>query len=84
MGTSDRSKFPLTMSHSNFANLISARSELDARQPEVYPFCPHITVSKELYDEVKRDQLTPKELNLKIDPLELRLEAIRLVSFTPE
>ncbi len=67
----------------NFENLRRARDDLDSRHPDDHEFLPHITVSKELHDEVKAGHLTLEDLDLKIHPLEYRIGDFTARTYVP-
>lgn len=61
-----------------------AHHDLSEENPSMYKqFVPHITVSKELHDKVKEENLTAKDIGLKFHPLQYRVGADTVKEFTP-
>ena len=61
-----------------------AHHELSEENPSMHKYAPHITVSKELHDEVKEKGLTAKDIGLKIHPLEYRVGDKMTKRFMPQ
>jgi hypothetical protein len=65
-------------------HLARAHDELSKKYPALHPnYLPHITVEKDLYDQVVAGNLTAKDLNIKIHPLEYRVGNKPMKRFIP-
>ena len=67
--------------HGDHDNLHEAHNELSAGNKSLHPYTPHITVSKELHDRVKNENLTPEQLGIEVGPLEYHIGNQKIKEF---
>ena len=69
--------------HGDHDNLHAAHQELSDGNESIHPYVPHITVSKELHDQVKSGAIRPSDLGIECGALEYKIGPQHIKSFTP-